>query len=1188
MQTKSPLARIAGTVGLASAILALCIFAKAQHSVPPSRGITTKQPAAAAGLAAQTSASRKHDWMNAYGDLPLAFEANQGQADSAVRFLSRGEGYELFLTEQEAVFTLRQAKRANTSSLSPAAGLKARRGRPQAEKVSVLRMGLAGANPAPAIDGVDRMPGNVNYLIGNDPHKWHTDVPTYAQVKYQGLYPGVDLVFYGNQRHLEYDFVVAPGANPKSIALNIEGAQKLGINSRGDLLMSVRGGRVVLQKPLMYQEVNGTRREVAGSYAIASDHRIGFAVSGYDRTQPLTIDPVLTYSTYLGGSGTFGDFASGIALDAAGDAYVAGTTYSDDFPQQSGLGITPTDIAALGTAFVSELNPTGTALIYSTFLGGSGNGALGDSATAIAVDTSSPPNIYVTGFTGSPDFPVSTSPAPLIGTPGPAGTSTHGSAFVTKLMPGNSGTAQLEYSSYLGGNTHDAGFGIAVDTNHDAYVVGVTLSTNFPTTPNAISTSLLNSHGSAFLSEISTTAASGPASLVYSTYFGGTNGTGGTNGFFGDAASGVRIDTNSNAYIVGTTTSTNFPAIGNTISSCTTDANGIAFVTVINTATPAQTYSTCLGGGSSVEQGTGIALGPSNIVYVTGQTLSPNFPVTTNPIPPGGTVTHGVAFISRISTTGTPANQYSTFLGGTGGDIGLGIATDSAGNAYVTGGTGSSDFPIVQGALQSMEANPVGVGFISKINYPGGNGLGDLAYSSYFGGIGNGSGLPDFGDGIAVSTANNAYITGETSSPPTGAVPFPVTTGAIQTKLTSAASNAFVAELPLTPTITVSTTSINFGTQLVGLPTAPQLVTLTNNTSSAITLTPPSVSFTGANPGDFAVDPATTTCTASLPPSPATCTYGLVFTPSHPIAESATFNVFDSADSPRSIQVALSGTGSTTIGAIAFSPKSLTFTGQLLTTTSAGQTVTISNPSTTTALSISAIAVSNGDFKIASNSCGNTFPIMIAPSPGGTPCMLSITFGPAGSTAPGADAGTIMVTDNANASPQEVPLTGTAWDFSVTAGSASVATGAMGTFPVTITGLGGFTGAVSFMCTPGSSLVTACAVPTTNAAAAPGAMVNGTLTAASFIVTPESMKVPPTATPQQLLLVMLAIALLFMIPATRRFRTRLSMAGAMLVFIMVAGCTGNHPKPKTTALTVTPSSGGVTKPAITVNVTVTS
>ena len=457
-----------------------------------------------------------------------------------------------------------------------------------------------------------------------------------------------------------------------------------------------------------------------------------------------------------------------------------------------------------------------------------------------------------------------------------------------------------------------------------------------------------------------------------------------------------------------------------------------------------------------------------------------------------------------------------------------------------------------------------------------------MVYSTYFGGqTTNTLVTPDEGFGIAVS-GTNAYIAGQMASPN-----MPVSSGAFQTTLRSAGAtaNAFVADLPLTPTISVSPTSINFGTQLIGTPTAAQFVTLTNNTSSSVTLTLPPT-FVGGNASDFTATGTGGTCGASLAAG-VSCTVGVTFTPSSAGARAVTMKIIDSLDTAaHPIQVALTGTGSATISAITFSPTSLTFAGQLLTSTSAGQTLTVSNPSTVNALTITAITVST-DYTIASNSCG-AVPITIAASPAGTPCMLSITFNPSATSAPGADNGTIMFTDNANGSPQSFTLNGTAWDFSVTAGSASVAKGAMGTFPVTITGLGGFTGAVSFMCTPGSSLVTACAVPTTNAAAAPGAMVNGTLTAASFIVAPESMKVPPTATPQQLLLVMLAIALLFMIPATRRFRTRLGMAGAMLVFIMVAGCTGNRPKPKTTTLTVTPSSGGVTKPAITVNVTITS
>jgi hypothetical protein len=534
-------------------------------------------------------------------------------------------------------------------------------------------------------------------------------------------------------------------------------------------------------------------------------------------------------------------------------------------------------------------------------------------------------------------------------------------------------------------------------------------------------------------------------------------------------------------------------------------------------------------------------------------------------------------FVSLLNTASATPNKYSTYLGGTNSDFGVGIAADTLGNAYVTGLANSTNFPTTQGALIESNTNANGTGFVAKIS-PGGNGLADLLYSSYFGGNGSG-GINDVGNGIAVSTTFNAYITGMA-----GSSNLPVTTPVVQNKLNSAVSNAFVANLPLVAAVSVTPTSLNFGTQLVGTPTAAQDVTLTNNTSSSISLTLPATT-TGTNPADFAVSGGTTPCTASLA-SGSSCTVAVTFTPSLAAAESAVLNIVYTYNTvTQTIKVPLTGTGSNTIAAISFSPTSLTFGGQLLTTTSAGQNLVISNTSTTTALNISAIAASK-DFNIASNSCGST-PITIAPA--GTPCTLSITFAPSGSTTPGADTGTIMVTDNANGSPQSVPLTGTAWDFSVSApSSVSVAKGAMGTFPVTITGLGGFTGSVSFTCTPGSTLVTTCAVPATNAAAAPGATATATLTASSFVVAPQSMKFPPAATMRGVFFVMLVISLLFMIPSTSRFRARMGMLGAMMVFIVVAGCNGGGgPKPKTSTVVITPSSGGVTKPAITVNVNIT-
>jgi hypothetical protein len=1202
MQTKSPLVRIAIMAGIPLAILALLLSVHMQRRAHSSQPIASNHTAASAQPTTPLSAAQKQDVTSAYGTLPLAFEANQGQTAAEVRYLAHGQGYQLFLTNQEAVLTLRQPATSGAKSskgVSPVAARVHRKSN-AALKTSVLRMHFDGANPAAQIAGTKQLPGKTNYFIGNDPKKWHTDIPSYEAVRYQGIYPGVDMLFYGRQQRLEYDFIVAPGADSEAITLGISGARNLEINSQGDVLMSVKGGKVALQKPVVYQEVNGQRRNIAGNYMIANDHQIRFAVTAYDHTQPLTIDPVLNYSTYVGGAGT--DLALGIALDAAGDAYIAGTTTSNPFPTKNGISTTPpADVTTLGTAFVTELNPMGTALVYSTYLGGSGN-AFGDEATAIAVDTATPPNIYVTGFTGSSDFPPGTVVAPYQAT-APASVAAESAAFITKLAPSAVGTAQLVYSSYLGGDINDIGNGIAVDATGKVYVAGVTQSTTFPQvgmqiTPGQTST---GDAGNAFLSKFDPTVAGTPG-LLYSTYIGGS-GVGSSFLFgFADTAQAVAVDSTADAYLVGGTMSTDFPTAGAAISpvsaACGANGQGSAFITVVNTTAQTLTYSRCLSGNPGAESAFGVNLGtgvPSvntGITYITGTTSSANFPVTPGSIPPAGVLTKGVAFVSLLNTlTGTL--QYSTFLGGTNSDTGFSIASDSAGLAYVAGLTASADFPITQGALQEARNNPIGTAFVSKIS-PNGQGLADLVYSTYFGGqtLNNSLKIADGAQGISVS-GTNAYIAGYMT-----AADMLTSSGAFQTNLGApGATNAFVADLPLTPTITITPASNNFGTQLVGTPTAPFFFTITNNTTSAITLPLTiTITATSGNAGDFSAPAAGGTCTAGEAlAGGASCTLGVIYTPSAVGPNVATLKIPDSADTPlppgqaHPLTVGLTGTGSTTAAAIAFTPTSLTFAGQLLTTTSATQTVTISNPSTVTPLTISAIALpNNSPFAITNNTCA-TLPVVLTVSPGGTTCVLTLAFSPTSSTAPGAVSSAISVTDTANGSPQTVALAGTAWDFSVTAANISVARGATGMFPVVVTGLGGFTGAVASTCAPGTgALITSCSVPNASVVANPAVTtVQGSITAASFIMPPQSMKVPPSALLRQVLFIMMAIALLFMLPEARRFRTRLGMAGAMTVFVLVAGCSGSAGGSKSSTIVITPSSGGVMKTAITVNVTIT-
>jgi hypothetical protein len=370
----------------------------------------------------------------------LRFEENQGQTAREVRFVSHGSGYELFLTPQEAVLALHPARRLDLSPTHRAAYFKAQRDARRATKTAVLRMRLANANKATKIAGIDPLPGRVDYFLGQDPSNWRTNVPSYARVKYADVYPGVDLIFYGNQRRLEYDFIVAPGADPKAIALNVEGSRKLRVNSRGDLLVTVSGGEVQFQKPLVYQQIGGERREIAGNYAITGDHQVTFAVAKYDSSKPLIVDPVLVYSTYLGGE--LDDTGQAIAVDSLGDAVVAGTTLSLQFPTTTGA-FTQSPLASNpnGVVFVTKTNPAGTILFYSSYVGGSG----GDSGLGIAVDPSG--NICVTGETFSTDFPTTTNALK----PGPNAGNASGTSFVFEINPNISGPSSLVYSSYIGG-----------------------------------------------------------------------------------------------------------------------------------------------------------------------------------------------------------------------------------------------------------------------------------------------------------------------------------------------------------------------------------------------------------------------------------------------------------------------------------------------------------------------------------------------------------------------------------------------------------------------------------------------------------------------------------------------------------------------------------------------------------------
>src|SRR2546425_1545635 len=346
------------------------------------------------GFACPAAAATEARVSEAYGKLPLHFEANRGQTHEDVRFLARGPGYSLYLTAGEAVLVL---TKPNPDTKRDAHSTPERLNTQAREAPVVVRMSLMGAAPKPRVSGLEELPGKANHFIGNDPAKWQTNVPTYAKVQYRDAYPGIDVVYYGNQRQLEYDFVVAPGAGPQRIVLDFKGVERLEIDAQGELVMHAAGGAIRQHKPVIHQDIDGMRREIAGAYVMKSAHQVAFQVAAYDKTRPLVIDPVLSYSSYLGGSG--GDEGWGIAVDTLGNAYVTGSTSSTNFP--TNLGAFQTALAGGSDAFVTKLDATGSALLYSTYLGGSG----GDGGMfRIAVDSLG--NAYVAGHTASTDFPV--------------------------------------------------------------------------------------------------------------------------------------------------------------------------------------------------------------------------------------------------------------------------------------------------------------------------------------------------------------------------------------------------------------------------------------------------------------------------------------------------------------------------------------------------------------------------------------------------------------------------------------------------------------------------------------------------------------------------------------------------------------------------------------------------------------
>lgn len=605
-------------------------------------------------------------------------------------------------------------------------------------------MELAGANPTPFSSGAELLSGTANYFVGNNPENWRTRIPTFARAQFCDVYPGIDLVYYGTGRQLEFDFAVAPGADPSTIALRISGADGFLINDAGDLELCVGEEAVRLNKPISYQIVNGQRRDIASNYVLTTVPEVRIRIGDYDPHFPLIIDPVLGYSTYLGGTGV--EEGHAIAVDSAGNAYVTGSTASLNFPVTSNAY----DKTYNGNtdAYIAKLDASGSNVVYATFLGDVGN----DAGNGIAVDASGA--AYIVGVTDSPAFPT---------TGGAYDRTYHGGTdtFVAKLSPDGS---SLSYSTFLGGVGSDTGMAIALDDALRAHVTGSTDSPGFPTTAGAYDSAY---HGGtdAFVTGLNSTG----TQLLYSTFLGSSG---------KDQGMGIAVDSATNACVAGTTDSPLFPT---TAGAYDRSLNGgtDAFIAKLNATGSTLLFSTYLGG-TFDDVSAGIAVDASNNVYVTGSTVSLDFPTT----PDAATRNNrglADAFVAKLDSAGTNL-MFGTYLGGARDDRGFAIAVDGAGNSYVTGTTVSENFPTTYGAPQRNLAGSVFYdAYVTKFDTTGSTRF----YSTYLGG---GLGA-ESGAGIAVDTNNNAYVTGTTS-----ATDFPTTKGAYDRNL-AFPSDAFVTKI---------------------------------------------------------------------------------------------------------------------------------------------------------------------------------------------------------------------------------------------------------------------------------------------------------------------------------------------------------------------------------------------------------
>jgi hypothetical protein len=1112
-----------------SAFCLAAVLLAAAFQAPRVR-VSTAKPRVRASVSAAVARPR-------YEQLPLAFEPAGGESDGDAKFVARGNGYALFLTPSEAVLAL---------------------GGKHSKGSAALRLKMVGANAMPSFAASDELPGKSNYFIGNSPAKWRTNVPNYRKVTERGVYDGVDVVYYGNQRRLEYDFAVSPGANPNVIQIAFQGAESLRIDPAGDLVISVTGGDVRMHKPIAYQGTGPARREVVSGYVMKSAHSVSLQIARYDTGQQLIIDPVLSYSTYLGGSNIDGGNAIAVAPDNT--AFVAGSTFSTDFPTAHPLQANagggsdfPKD------AFVAKISADGSTLLYSTYLGGENE----DVANGIAVDAAG--EAFVTGNTNSPHFPTTFGALNTeCGGDGRCGASYNppgflvSNAFVTKLNRAGSG---IIYSGLIGEYEHVLGLAIAVDADDLAYVTGQvganippTVPTldpppPFPITAQALQPIYGGGTTDAFVAKISADG----ATLEYSSYLGGND---------EDVGYGIATDNAGNAYVAGLTYSANFPVSGGAAQSAYGGAAD-AFISEVNTPVSAPgtlIYSTYLGG-SGLDQANGVALDANGNIYVAGGTSSSGLFASA----PGLQKTNngeGDAFAAKINpaVSGTAGIVYFTYLGGSKADSASGIALDGLGDAYLTGSTvSSSDFPIGPAAFQPTYGGGNADSFVTELN-PAGT---TLIYSSYLGGTNT-----EIGGGIAVDSSGSAYVTGQTCSQD-----FPVTNPLQATP--GGNCDAYISKVTIQNGIAVNPAGLVFSAQSLGTTSPVQTLTITNGDAK---VTIKSIVVSGPQLGDFA-DPGAASCTAAMLPG-AQCAFNVTFTPTAGGIRKAliTITVVDTLGNPLPSPV-LNLTGSTST--VTLSSSSLNFVTQAVGTTTSQQ-VKVTNTGSDV-LTFSSITASD-DFS-ETNNCG----VALQPL---TNCVINVSYTP---STVGMTTGALTLTDNGTGSPQIVLLTGTGFqqnpDFTLSASqaSATVSAGQTAVYTLTISPVGGFSQPVTLSCggLPREAACSASSNPVT---------VGGTTQSVVTVVVDTAVRtlVPPLVRrfdlpggapePVRVLFASLLVFLSLVVLAGSRRRPARAVFGLAAVLLLLATACGNGSQSGvpagtpagTSQFTVTGTSGALT------------